>query len=172
MPFNLPQNFDINLPDIQELANNAVGFSPNPELPRVTDSQREQDALAYREQINAAANLQDSIKVANKYLDAAVTATKLGKSLINYQIGLQDIRTAKIEYTKAVARTDIAVTELDELRLKLGFNQSALPILEQEYRHKLTETQSKAELALRKAQAHQHQVEMQFPTIDVDAIAA
>ena len=88
MPFNLPQTFDVNLPDLQEFANNAIGFEPNPDLPRVSDPQREQDALAYREQMNAAANLKDSIQVANKYVDAGISATKLGKSLIQYQTRL------------------------------------------------------------------------------------
>ena len=72
MPFNLPQTFEVNLPDLQEFANGAIGFEPNPDLPRVSDPQREQDALAYREQMNAAANLKDSIQVANKYVDAGI----------------------------------------------------------------------------------------------------
>jgi hypothetical protein len=169
MPFTLPQNFEINLPDLQEFANNAVGFEPNPDLPRVSDLQREQDALAYREQMNAAANLKDSIQVANKYVDAAISATKLGKSLITYQIGLQDIRTEKVNFQKSVVRTDLAFTELSELNLKLGYQNVFLPVLEQEYQHKLTEAQSKADLAQRKAMAHQHETEMKYPTIDLQA---
>jgi hypothetical protein len=169
MPFNLPQNFEINLPDLQEFANGAIGFEPNPDLPRVSDSQREQDALAYREQMNAAASLKDSIQVANKYVDAAISATKLGKSLITYQIGLQDIRTEKVNFQKSVVRTDLAFTELSELNLKLGYQNVFLPVLEQEYQHKLTEAQSKADLAQRKAMAHQHETEMKYPTIDLQA---
>jgi len=169
MPFQLPQNFDINLPDIHELANGAIGFEPNTNLPRVSDAQREQDALAYREQLNAASNLKDSIGVANRYLDAAISATKLGKSLITYQIGLQDIRTEKVNFQKSTVRTDIAFSELSELNLKLGYQTSALPLLETEYQHKLTEVSSKADLALRKAMAHQHETEMKYPTIDVQA---
>jgi hypothetical protein len=169
MPFNLPQTFEINLPDLQEFANGAIGFEPNPDLPRVSDSQREQDALAYREQMNAAANLKDSIQVANKYVDAAISATKLGKSLITHQIGLQDLRTEKVNFQKAVVRTDLAFTELSELNLKLGYQNVFLPVLEQEYQHKLTEAQSKADLAQRKAMAHQHETEMKYPTIDLQA---
>lgn len=167
MPFNLPSNFEIELPEFQEFAQSAVGFSPNESLPRVTDAQREQDALAYREQMNAAANLKDSIGVANKYVEAGISATKLGKSLIQYQIGLQDIRTEKVNYQKSVVRTEIAVTELQELNLKLGYQNNLLPQLESEYRGKLTEAQSKADLAMRKAMAHQHETEMKYPTIDV-----
>ena len=169
MPFNLPQSFDVNLPDLQEFANNAIGFEPNPDLPRVSDSQREQDALAYREQMNAAANLKDSIQVANKYVDAGISATKLGKSLITYQIGLQDIRTEKVNFQKSVLRTDLAFTELSELNLKLGYQTAFLPVLEQEYQHKLTEAQSKADLAQRKAMAHQFETEMKYPTIDIQS---
>jgi len=169
MPFNLPQSFEVNLPDLQEFANNAIGFEPNPDLPRVSDSQREQDALAYREQMNAAANLKDSIQVANKYVDAGISATKLGKSLITYQIGLQDIRTEKANFQKSVLRTDLAFTELSELNLKLGYQNAFLPVLEQEYQHKLTEAQSKADLAQRKAMAHQFETEMKYPTIDIQS---
>ena len=169
MPFNLPQGFEVNLPDLQEFANNAIGFEPNPDLPRVSDSQREQDALAYREQMNAASNLKDSIGVANKYVDAGILATKLGKSLITYQIGLQDIRTEKVNFQKSVLRTDLAFTELSELNLKLGYQTAFLPVLEQEYQHKLTEAQSKADLAQRKALAHQFETEMKYPTIDIQS---
>jgi len=170
MPFQLPQNFDIQLPDLQDLTQSAVGFEPNPNLPRVSDAQREQDALAYREQMNAAANLKDSIQVANKYLDAAIAATKLGKSLVTYQIGLQDIRTEKVRYQSSVLNTQIAMTDRDALGLKLAHNQSVLPVLEQEYQHLLSESQAKADRALRKAQAYAHETEMRFPTIDVPAL--
>jgi len=169
MPFNLPQSFEVNLPDLQEFANNAIGWEPNPDLPRVSDSQREQDALTYREQMNAAANLKDSIQVANKYVDAGISAAKLGKSLITYQIGLQDIRTEKVNFQKSILRTDLAFTELSELNLKLGYQTAFLPVLEQEYQHKLTEAQSKADLAQRKALAHQFETEMKYPTIDIQS---
>jgi len=169
MPFNLPQSFEVNLPDLQEFANGAIGFEPNPDLPRISDSQREQDALTYREQMNAAANLKDSIQVANKYVDAGISATKLGKSLITYQIGLQDIRTEKVNFQKSVIRTDLAFTELSELNLKLGYQNAFLPVLEQEYQHKLTEAQSKADLAQRKAMTHQFETEMKYPTIDIQS---
>lgn len=169
MSFNLPQSFEVNLPDLQEFANNAIGFEPNLDLPRVSDSQRAQDALTYREQMNAAANLKDSIQVANKYVDAGISATKLGKSLITYQIGLQDIRTEKVNFQKSILRTDLAFTELSELNLKLGYQNAFLPVLEQEYQHKLTEAQSKADLAQRKALAHQFETEMKYPTIDIQS---
>jgi len=169
MPFNLPQTFEIELPEFQEFAQSAIGFSPNPDLPRITDEQRKQDELAYREQMNAAANLKDSIQVANKYVEAGIAATKLGKSLIQYHIGLQDIRTEKVKYRKATIRTDIAIAELNELQLRLGYQHELVPHLEQEYRGKLLEAQSKADLANRKAMAHQHETEMKYPTLNVQA---
>ena len=170
MPFQLPQNFNVTLPNIHKFAENAIGFEPNPSLPRVTDEQRERDARTYREQMNAAANLKDSIQVANKYLDAAISATKLGKSLVTYQIGLQDIRTEKVNYQKAVLNTEIAVSERDALTLKLNHQNNLLPHLENEYRHLLTEAQAKADRAQRKAMAYQHETEMRYPTIDVSAV--
>ncbi|MBD1842605.1 hypothetical protein H6F89_04100 [Cyanobacteria bacterium FACHB-63] len=169
MPFNLPQTFELKLPEIQEFAQNAIGFSPNSDLPRITDVQREQDAQAFREQLNAAANLKDSIQVANKYVEAGIAATKLGKTLIQYHVGLQDIRTEKVNYQKATVRTEIAITELNELQLRLGYQNSLVPHLEQEYHGKLLEAQSKADLANRKAMAHQHETAMKYPTLDVQA---
>lgn len=169
MPFNLPQTFGIELPEIQEFAQSGIGFSPNPDLPKVSDVQREQDAQAFREQMNAAANLKDSIQVANKYVEAGITATKLGKALIQYHIGLQDIRTEKVNYQKATVRTEIAMTELNELQLRLGYQNTLVPHLEQEYRGLLLEAQSKADRANRKAMAHQHETEMKYPTFDVQA---
>lgn len=169
MPFNLPQNFNIDLPDIQEFANGAIGFTPNPDLPRVTDQQREEDKRIFKEMGNAADNLKDAIGVSNKYVDAGIAATKLGKSLISYQIGLQDIRTEKVNFQKSVVRTEIAFTELNELNLKLGYQNNLLPHLEEEYRHKLTEARSKADLANRKAMKHEHETESKYPTVDVQA---
>lgn len=169
MPFNLPQTFELELPEFQEFAQGAIGFSPNPDLPRVSDEQRKQDELAYREQMNAAANLKDSIQVANKYVEAGISATKLGKSLIQYHTGLQDIRTEKVNYQKATVRTEIAVTELNELQMRLGYQNALVPHLEQEYRGLLLEAQSKADRANRKALTHQHETEMKYPTLNVQA---
>ena len=74
-----------------------------------------------------------------------------------------------MNFQKAVVKTEIALTELSELNLKLGYQNAFLPVLEQDYTHRLTEAQSKAELSQRKVMAHQHETEMKYPTIDVHA---
>jgi hypothetical protein len=170
MAFNLPQDFNINLPELQELASNAVGFEPNQSLPRVTDVQRERDAIAYHEQNNAALNLKDSLGVASTYLTAAIAATKIGKSLVSYQIGLQDIRTEKVNYQKAGVRTAIASTELQELNLKLEFQNGLLPELERGYQGALKDARVKAETAHRSAEKARFILDTKYPVIDVQAM--
>jgi hypothetical protein len=165
MPLQLRDTFEITLPDYQENAGLAVGFAPNPSLPRVSDQQREADALAYREQINAAENLKDSFKVATAYVSAGVQATKLGKALLQYKVGLQDIRTEMVNLDRAVVRTQISATELQAETLHLNHNLATLPQLEQEYAGKLLEHKARAERAQLKAQAFIHQTAQLFPEL-------
>ena len=170
MPLTLPRDFTIELPEIQEFANNAVGFAPNPDLPRVSEAQREQDALAYKEQMYAAENLTDSIRVANKYVSAAVEATVLGQTLIKYQTGLEKIRNETVKYQKAVTQTSISLGELDELRLKLNFQTSKLPILESGYNSRLQGLQVQAEIAQRETDLLMIERDNRFPMIDIEAV--
>lgn len=175
MPFQLPENFNIDtIPDFQELANGAIGtpesgFAPNPALPRVSDQDRAEHERIFREQANAVDNLKDALKVANKYVEAAVLGTKLGKSLIQYHTGIQEIRTAKVEFAKAQTRTEIALAEHDQLRLKLGHELAMIPSIEREFANKLREQESKANRALAAAMKHEHDTAMAFPMIDIDA---
>lgn len=165
MALQLRENFEIQLPDFQENAGLAVGYEPNNALPRVSDLQRESDALAYREQINAASNLTDSIKVATAYVSAGVQATRLGKALVQYRIGVQDIRTEMVNLDRAVVRTQVSATELQAETLHLNHNLATLPVLEQEYAHKLQEHVARAERASLKAQAFMHQTAQLFPEL-------
>lgn len=175
MPFQLPENFDIStVPNFQELANGAIGtpetgFAPNPALPRVTDAERAEHERIFREQANAADNLKDALKVANKYVEAAVLGTRLGKSLIQYQTGIQEIRTAKVEFAKAQTRTEIALAEHDQLRLKLNHEVAMIPTIERELVNKLRLQESKANNALLAAMDHEHQTAQKYQLVDVDA---
>jgi len=169
MPLNLPENFDFELPDFQNLAQSAIGYTPNPSLPRVTDGQRETDKQILKEQGNAADNLADSIKVSNKYLQGAIKATQLVKSTISYQIGIQDIRTEGINLQKAYVRTDLANSELAELNIKLDYQNRALPLLQEGLNHQLRELASKTELAAKKAEYQIEQTASKFNTIDVQS---
>lgn len=126
MPLSLPEGFSLELPDFSHLAQGAIGtaetgFAPNPELPRVTDADREVHAVVFKEQMNAAANLQDSIRVATAYVDAAVEATKLGKSVVRYQTGVEDIRTAQVKLQQAQTKTSIAREQLTGLQHELNY---------------------------------------------------
>lgn len=166
MPIQLREQLDITLPQFEENAGLAVGYEPNPALPRVSDTQRERDALAYREQVNAANNLSDSFKVATAYVSAGVQATKLGKALVQYRIGVQDVRTEMVNLDRSVVRTQISATELQAETLHLNHNLASLPQLEAEYAHKLTEHVARADRARLKAQAFMHQTAQLFPATD------
>lgn len=136
LPLNLPEGFSIQLPDIAQLGQLAIGtadngFAPSTELPRVSDADREVHAVIFREQVNAAANLKDSISVATAYVDAAVEATKLGRGLVRYATGLEGIRTEQVKLQQAEVKTAIATAQLDGLNAEHTY-------LTQENAHKLT----------------------------------
>jgi len=150
---NIPDEIVVLLPDIASSVAGAIGFTPNASLPRVTDAQRAQDEVVYREQSNAALNLRDSIKVASDYVSAGVAATKLGRALIQYKTGIADIRTAEFNLTKAQTKTAIAQAQLQEVQTVLNYHNAALPHIQAEYQHKLTEAQNKAERARLKAES-------------------
>lgn len=150
----LPDEIQITLPDIASHAASAVGFSPNAALPRVTDSQRVQDELTYREQLHAAHNLRDSIRVAEAYVSAGVAATKLGRALIQYRVGVQDIRTGEVQLQKSQTKTAIAQAELAQLNETLNYQNAVLPHVQQEYSHRLTEAMNKSERARLKAESY------------------
>ena len=169
MPLNLPENFDFELPDFQNLAQSAIGYTPNTALPQVNDGDFETRKQIFKEQGNAADLYAESIKVANKYVQAAVKATQLVKSTISYQIGIQDIRTEGINLQKAYVRTDLASSELAELNIKLNYQNQALPLLQEGLNHQLRELASKTELAAKKADYQIDQTASKFNLIDVQS---
>ena len=169
MPLNLPENFDFELPDFQNLAQSAIGYTPNTALPQVSDGDFENRMQIFKEQGNAADLLGESIKVSNKYVKAAVKATQLVKSTISYQIGIQDIRTEGTNLQKAYVRTDLANSELAELNIKLDYQNRALPLLQEGLNHQLRELSSKTEMAAKKADYQVEQTASKFNTIDVQS---
>lgn len=163
LPINLPDEIVIQLPDFAGSAASAVGFSPNPALPRITDAQRSEDERAFREMANAAKNLKDSITVASEYVSAGIAATKLGQRLIQYKAGIADIRTALVGLQKSETKTAIAQAELAQLNETLAFQNGLLPQIQAEYQHKLTEAQGRADRARRKAESYLTETENLFP---------
>lgn len=150
LPFGLPEGFDMELPNFAELASSAIGFAPNPALPRVTQSDREVHKVIYEEQRHAAANLKDSIDVAIAYVDAAVSATKLGRGVVKYQTGVEQIREAMVNLDSARVKTSIAQQNLVGL-------QNELTYVTQENVHKLEVFDAKLEQWRVKVQGSQLQ---------------
>ncbi|MCU0548686.1 MAG: hypothetical protein MUC48_04995 [Leptolyngbya sp. Prado105] len=175
MPIQLPQNFDINLPDFNELASDAIGspesgFAPGNRIVRTSDAAREEHAQVYREQMNTIENLTDGIKLVTKIVKAGVEATTLGQTLMKYQTGMQNIRTEGVNLQKAQTRTQIAEAELGQLQLKLGFETNKLPVLERGYAAKLQGLQVQADMAERETERLILERDTRFPLIDVQAL--
>ncbi|MBD2083371.1 hypothetical protein [Leptolyngbya sp. FACHB-17] len=177
MAFQLPQNFNVELPNFDQLADGAIGspetgFAPGENIARTTDQAREQHAQIYREQQNTIENLKDGIKLVNNIVQAGVEATTLGQTLIKYQTGLEKIRNEGVKLQKAQTQTAISQTELSQLQLKLGFETDKLPILQSGYQAKLQGLQVQAEIAHRETEKLMIERDTRFPVVDVQAIAA
>lgn len=167
LPLNLPEGFTVNLPDISQLANSAVGdastgFAPNPNLPRVSDSDREVHAVIFREQVNAALNLKDSITVANTYVDAAVEGTKLGKNLVRYATGLEGIREQQVKLQQAQTKTAIAGEQLKGLQHELNFLTSENVHRLETFNSKLDQWREKVRAEQLKTSELTHQIDTRY----------
>jgi hypothetical protein len=177
MPFQLPQNFNVELPDLQELANGAIGspetgFAPGENIARTTDAAREQHAQIYREQQNTIENLKDGIKLVTNIVQAGVEATTLGQTIIKYQTGLEKIRNEGVKLQKAQTQTAISQAELSQLQLKLNFETNKLPILQSGYQSKLEGLTVQAEMTQRETERLMLERDTRYPVVDVQAIAA
>ncbi|BAS60442.1 MULTISPECIES: hypothetical protein [Leptolyngbya] len=177
MPFQLPQNFNVNLPNFQELAESAIGtpesgFAPTEVIARTSDTDREQHAQIYREQMNTIDNLKDGLRLVNNVVTAGVEATVLGQTLLKYQTGLEKVRNEGVKLQKAQTQTAISQAELSQLQLKLGFETDKLPILNVGYQAKLQGLQVQAEMAQRETEKLMIERDTRYPIVDVQAIAA
>lgn len=175
MPFQLPQNFDITLPDLREMASGAIGapesgFAPTDTISRTADAQREQNAQHYKEQMNTLDNLKDGIRLVNKIVSAGVEATTLGQVLMKYQIGLERMRHEGVNLQKAQTNTQIAQAELSQLTLKLGFETDKLPHLTRGYTAKLSGLQVQADMAERETERLILERDTRFPVVDLQSI--
>lgn len=175
MPFQLPQNFNVELPNLQELTEGAIGspetgFAPTDLIARTSDADREQHAQIYREQMNTIENLKDGIKLVNNVVQAGVEATTLGQTLIKYQTGIEKIRNEGVKLQKAQTSTAISQAELMQLQAKLGFETDKLPILQSGYQSKLEGLRVQADIAQRETEKLMIERDARFPTIDVQAL--
>lgn len=143
---NLP-NINIEFPDVSQLAADTVGYSPNPDLARVSDGQREIDKQVYQEQINAAANLRDSFKVAGAYVSAGIEQTRLGGLLIGYKVGQETVRHGLIQLDRAVVKTMGEQAELDEDTRQLNHKVTTHQIADGLRVSQIDEFRQRAELA-------------------------
>jgi hypothetical protein len=175
MPLNLPNEFEFDLPDLQQLAQGAIGsaesgYAPGTTIARTTDAKREEDARTYREQMNSIANLKDGVKLVRSIVDAGVEYTQLGRSIIKYKTGLENIRTEGYKLQKAQTNTAIAQTELQELQSKLNYHNQRLPLIERGYTAQIQALTAQAGMAERQAEMTRIEAENRYPIINVDAI--
>lgn len=175
MPLDLPNSFDIELPNLRELSEGAIGspesgFAPGTTIARTSDDARKEHALIYREQMNTIENLKDGVRLVNNIVSTGVEYTVLGQSILKYQTGLEKMRNEGVKLQKAQTQTAISSAELEQLRLKLNFETSKLPILESGYQHKLEGLRVQADIAYRETQDAIRDRDTRYPLIDVQAI--
>lgn len=177
MPFNLPRNFNVDLPDLQNLTEGAIGtpesgFAPGENIARTSKNDRELHKQIYEEQRNTIENLKDGIRLVNTIVQAGVDATVLGQTLLKYQTGLENIRNEGVKLQKAQTQTAISQAELLQLQAKLNFEGDKLPLLNRGYAAKLETLQIQAEMAEREAENMLIERDTRYPRVDVQAIAA
>lgn len=175
MPFQLPQNFDVTLPNFQELAESAIGtpesgFAPTEVIARTTDADRDLHKQIYREQMNSIDNLKDGLRLVSNVVSAGVEATVLGQTLLKYQTGLEKIRNEGVKLQKAQTQTAISQAELSQLQLKLGFETNKLPHLERGYAAKLEALQVQADIAERETETLIRERDTNYPLINIQGI--
>lgn len=168
MPFQLPDNFNFDLPDLNQLSEGAIGsaesgFLPGTTIARTTDEVRERSEQVYREQRNTIANLQDGVQLVGSIVKAGIEMTILGQSLIKYQTGVEKIRMEGVKLQKAQTETRISQAELQQSQLKLGFETQKIGIFERGYQHQLRELEILAETASRKADKALVDLETKYP---------
>jgi len=165
----LPTEPKFNLPNFSEMASSAIGYRPDPNLPRVSDQERRESEQIYREQINAAKCYQDSLTVASEFMRAAINSSKLVQTTVDYHTQLQEVRTRKVKYLESITKTDLALGSLSDQYNLLNFNNQVAERTEQDYALRLQELDHKIEEAKRRNLALLDSIEKKYPTIDTVA---
>ena len=164
---SLPPALNISYPDISGLLCTDWFRPSSSKVPQTSDEEKEREAKIANEQSNSIELLSMNLDNAIGLAQVAVKATRIGRLVAEYQIGLEEIRAVGVKLRgaqMATANEEKNVLLIQEkgnqLTAKLGISQtetgyltSLRPIKESEWQNKLQAAQIKAQEALNTAKA-------------------
>jgi hypothetical protein len=172
---SLPASINVNYPDVQSLLPTDWFKPSSSKVPQTDDATTQQELKIAHEQGNSLDLLNANMDNAMKLAGVAVKATKVGKLVAEYLVGLEEIRAVGVKLRGAQAATaneekqvsiiqergNMLGVKLDGERIKTSIErnknqlsqvdergyQQLLPIKETEWKNKLALAQQKAQQA-------------------------
>jgi hypothetical protein len=168
---NLPDTLSATIPDFQKLLKPSDVGDPktfeNAGWKRISDAQRQQDEIAYKELQNYAANAKDGINTLNAMAQASTAATKLGKTLVQYATGIQDIKSEMVNFQIAEAGTRKNQAKLAGVEQEIAHLVSVSSSQALDYQADLEQLTANLDRKLKKVEATKMETQQLYPTIDV-----
>lgn len=168
---NLPDALSATIPDFQTLLNPSDVANPSSfeaaGWKRVTEAQRKQDEVAYKELQNYAANVKDGINTLNSMAQASVAATKLGKTLVQYATGIQDIKSEMVSFQIAEAGTRKNQNKLAGIEQEIDHLANINTSQSLDYQADLDQLSANLDRKLKKVEATKAETQQLYPAIDV-----
>jgi hypothetical protein len=134
---------------------------------RVTDAQRQQDEVAYKELQNYAANIKDGVNTLNAMAQASVAVTKLGKTLVQYATGIQEIKTEMVNFQIAEAGTRKNQNKLAGIEQEIDHLANINTSQSLDYQADLDQLTANLDRKLKKVEQTKAETQLLYPTIDV-----
>ena len=161
----LPPALNVSIPDIPGMMPDDWFKPSSSKVPQITDAEKAVEAKIAHEQGNSIELLSLNMDNAIGLAQVAVKATKIGKLVAEYQIGLEEIRAVGVKLRGAQMATAneeknvaLIAEKSNQLTAKLGISQTETnylnqlkPIKESEWANKLQVAQIKAQEALQQA---------------------
>jgi hypothetical protein len=172
----LPETLSLQFPDFQSLIPTDWFKPSSSSVPRTTSAEFNQEKLIAEEQGNSLVLMGMNLENATLAVGNAVKATKVGNLILQYELGIEKMRTTEASIHNQQTATanerikgDIQTEKGRSLTLKLageqirtgiegaknalsqaelGYHTDLLPVREKEWQNLLLQAQQKAELAL------------------------
>lgn len=171
----LPDTLSATIPDFQKLLKPSdvgdPGTFESAGWKRTTDAQRQQDEIAYKELQNYAANVKDGINTLNTMAQSSVAATRLGKTLVQYATGIQDIKSEMVNFQIAEAGTRKNQNKLAGIEQEIDHLANINASQSLDYQADLDQLTANLDRKLRKVEATKAETQLLYPAIDAPALA-
>lgn len=168
---SLPDTLSATIPDFQKLLKPSdvgdPGTFESVGWKRVTDAKRQQDEVAYKEFQNYAANVKDGVNTLNAMAQASVAVTKLGKTLVQYATGIQDIKTEMVNFQIAEAGTRKNQNKLAGIEQEINHLANINTSQFLDYQADLDQLNANLDRKLKKVEATKAETQLLYPAIDV-----